>query len=492
MKRSTILTKGIILIGLPVLFDGLVILSLVLLLQASENAHRKEAELTDYVAQVNRLCQPMFQTAMQLTALRQYSNERNWPRTAVIVAQAMEVVPDPERVQQVLRSQYNTVVPINDVLAEYHRCRPHVEKVLELSRQQYSEAVHQKFKLELTELGDVVSYILPWMERLSQSEKIRIEQCQKQEGETQQRIITTLAIGLSVNVILTGITAWYFLGNIIKRLDVIADNTQCIASGDKLFPLMPGNDEIAGLDSTFHQMEAALSRADEMKRQFFAMVSNEMKAPLEAMLSDFEATRSGAHGEIPLAFADKLTQSAQHTRRLKELVCDLLDLQALEDESLHLQKAPVSVRKLFAQATSGLEASAGNKNITIELAGDHDLDCLVLADEARLVQVLINLCSNAIKYSPAGTTVALQCQQDKGKVTLSVRDQGRGIPPEMLGSLFQKYQQVEASDAKRGFGTGLGLAICRLIVDAHGGEIGATSEPGVGSTFWVKLEEAQS
>ena len=111
----------------------------------------------------------------------------------------------------------------------------------------------------------------------------------------------------------------------------------------------------------------------------------------------------------------------------------------------------------------------------------------VVGDLDRLVQVLVNLLSNAVKFSPPAGTVAVEVAERDGYAEVSVRDQGRGVPAHRREAIFERFEQVESSDARQKGGSGLGLAICKAIVEQHGGKIGVSSEPGHGSTFWFRI-----
>ncbi len=133
------------------------------------------------------------------------------------------------------------------------------------------------------------------------------------------------------------------------------------------------------------------------------------------------------------------------------------------------------------QSVSSLAASS-----EIELESeDHALT--VRADESRMVQVLVNLLSNAIKFSPTKGAVKLDAAQTDEGVTLSVVDNGRGIPADQLSAVFERFKQVQASDSANRKGSGLGLSICKAIVEQHGGKIGVESQSGKGSRFWIHL-----
>jgi signal transduction histidine kinase len=115
-----------------------------------------------------------------------------------------------------------------------------------------------------------------------------------------------------------------------------------------------------------------------------------------------------------------------------------------------------------------------------------------MADEARLIQVIVNLISNAIKFSPDGSTVSVfALPLETGQVEIRVTDQGRGIPPDKHREIFDRFKQVSRSDADNERGMGLGLAICKAIVDSHCGEIGVISSPDTGSSFWFRLQQAE-
>ena len=119
------------------------------------------------------------------------------------------------------------------------------------------------------------------------------------------------------------------------------------------------------------------------------------------------------------------------------------------------------------------------------------LSAAIRVDPGRIVQALVNLLGNAIKFSPRGGHIEFAAERNGSNVVFSVKDEGRGIPRDKLETIFERFQQVDASDAREKGGTGLGLAICRSIVQQHGGRVWAESEPGAGSTFYVQLPTAE-
>jgi len=149
-----------------------------------------------------------------------------------------------------------------------------------------------------------------------------------------------------------------------------------------------------------------------------------------------------------------------------------------------METRPCEVAELMREAAELIQPVADRAGVTLSVGPSGSR---IPADPHRMVQVLTNLLSNAIKFSPPGSTVSLGAEEGEEEVTLTVRDQGRGIPPGRLEAIFGRFQQVDATDSREKGGTGLGLAICRSIVQQHGGRIWAESEPGRGSTFYVAL-----
>jgi signal transduction histidine kinase len=174
----------------------------------------------------------------------------------------------------------------------------------------------------------------------------------------------------------------------------------------------------------------------------------------------------------------------EQSERLVRLINDILDLERLEAQKVALSKQWCDAATLMQQAVNGLQAIADENQITLSLT---TAPVRVWADPDRIVQTLVNLISNAIKFSPAGSTVTLTVEDQGDRVLFQVCDRGRGIPADMLETIFGRFQQVDASDARDKGGTGLGLAICRNIVQQHGGQIWVNSTLGEGSCFYFTV-----
>jgi signal transduction histidine kinase len=167
------------------------------------------------------------------------------------------------------------------------------------------------------------------------------------------------------------------------------------------------------------------------------------------------------------------------------LINDLLDLEKLESGTILISFAPCDLAAIFADSFNAVKVFAQERSVTVRMPERCQVECT--ADANRIVQVLVNLISNAVKFSPPDSTVSVEFEEMEKWLKIKVIDQGRGIPPRFREAIFERFQQVEAADAQKKGGTGLGLAICKAIVEQHGGTIGVDSVEGEGSTFWFTL-----
>ena len=222
-------------------------------------------------------------------------------------------------------------------------------------------------------------------------------------------------------------------------------------------------------------------RLDRMKDEFISTVSHELRTPLTSLNAAVGLLASGALRDAPDKSDQMMQVAIGNSQRLVRLVNDILDFERMGAGRLTMQFAEASTQELLHHAAELHRPQAEKARIGLRVE-PHSLS--VWIDRDRILQTLGNLISNAIKFSPQGSEVVLSARPLHGThALLSVRDQGRGIPAEKLELIFERFQQVDASDSRAMGGAGLGLAICRNIIRQHGGRIWAESVVGQGSAF---------
>ena len=252
-----------------------------------------------------------------------------------------------------------------------------------------------------------------------------------------------------------------------------------------VFPLLDDTGEVRGAVHIAHDITEQ-KKMDRLKDEMISTVSHEMRTPLTAMLGFVEYM---LENEVPLKQQrDYLQTVHRETVRLNELISNFLDLQRLQADLETYHMEPMEVPGLLQEAAH-LFAVASAMH-TLEVACPADLP-LLYGDRRRLGQVLKNLVSNAIRYSPKGGKITLGAQAGKDEVTLWVRDEGMGIPPEELEKIFSRFYRVEENGHRIPGGIGLGLALVREMVRAHGGRVWAESTVGRGSTFYFTVPIVQ-
>lgn len=219
-----------------------------------------------------------------------------------------------------------------------------------------------------------------------------------------------------------------------------------------------------------------------LKDDFVATVSHELRSPLTAIKEGINLVLDEALGSINAEQRDFLGTVDENIDRLTELINHMLDLSKIEAGRLPLARRRLALGPLIATTLSSYKAIAGRRQLKMDLVPVPD----VLADPPRVLQILGNLFSNAVKFTEDEGTITMALREQAGAVAVSVQDDGVGIAPDELPKLFQKFSQVGAAN-KRPQGSGLGLALCKELVELHKGRITVSSELGKGSTFMFGL-----
>lgn len=297
------------------------------------------------------------------------------------------------------------------------------------------------------------------------------------------RAIIYSVLGATAIALLLGFLLARTLTRPIRELTAA---TRALAKGDLGQQVsVRTRDEMGQLAVSFNQMSADLARASQLRRQMTADIAHELRTPLSLILGYTESLSDGKLPATQETF-DIMYDEAQH---LSRLIDDLRTLSLADAGELPLNRRPVDPQALLEQAALAYMPQAQRQGVAIELKASSDLP-EAEADPGRIEQVLDNLVSNALRYTPAGGRVILSAEADGDSVFLRVQDNGAGIHPEELPYIFERFYRADKSRQRYAKESGLGLAIAKSIVEAHGGSVSVESTLGEGTTFVVALPSA--
>ena len=248
-------------------------------------------------------------------------------------------------------------------------------------------------------------------------------------------------------------------------------------------PIFSITDELIGYVGTVEDVTEGLA-IETMKNEFISIVSHELRTPLSSIRGSLGLLAAGVFKNKPETAQQMLDIAIHDTERLVRLVNDILDLERLDAQKVNLVKQWWDGVILLKQSVETVQSLAAESQILLSV---EPTSVQVFVDRDRIIQTLVNLVSNAIKFSPPETTVRLSVQDQADQILFEVKDQGRGIPADQLETIFGRFQQVDASDSRQKGGTGLGLAISKSIVQQHGGKLWVESIVGEGSSFYFTL-----
>ncbi|HVF51066.1 MAG TPA: ATP-binding protein [Pyrinomonadaceae bacterium] len=243
------------------------------------------------------------------------------------------------------------------------------------------------------------------------------------------------------------------------------------------------NRQLNDSNEELNEANTKLRELSSMKEEFLALTTHDLRSPLTVISGVISFFTSGRLGELSPEQNNMVAMMERNTQNLIELVNDLLDASKLESGTMRLDMSSTDLRLLVRELRETMEPLAREKEITLEEEIPDDLPPLH-ADRVKLRRVLVNLISNALKFTRKGGRVTVGARVEDAKMArVSVTDTGVGIAPDDLARLFDKYEQARSRATRSEKGTGLGLYITRQLVELHGGEINVESELGKGSTF---------
>jgi signal transduction histidine kinase len=273
--------------------------------------------------------------------------------------------------------------------------------------------------------------------------------------------------------------------NLLRPVQALTQAARRLGKGDLAQRVrVSGNDELAVLGRTFNLMADSLQKAEESRRAMTADIAHELRNPLSVQLANLEALQDGVYPLKP----ENLEPILEQNRLLNRLVEDLRTLALADAGQLELERVPTDVVALVGRVTDRFRPPAASQNVEIQLDAYTGPELpFVALDPMRFEQILSNLLSNALRFTPEMGKIHVSIVHNAGNVQVNVRDSGPGIPAESLPNIFERFYRVDRSRARSEGGTGLGLAIARQLAEAHGGTLTASNHPQGGALFSLTL-----
>lgn len=483
-SSSTLFTKGLVLLAVPLLFELLIVSSLLLLQfryekTLEEITHRKLA--ISYAGETWRLTFAYFtnraSNSLQLKEGRGDVdfNERKLQLDQLIrTLQALSPELDMQHYIEMVQAGVKDILDISDRL-----------------QVRFSSESLQLDSDNLVVIRDASIKSLQLSDKVRQYREAQLARASKavQDQKNIRLLIDITVLAAFVgSIIIAAILLRFFISSVLVGFRTLVSNMESFAQGRETQIQPKGSDEIALLNKMFLQMSNELAESRRMKQAYISLLGRDLESPLLSTRNFLSELANSKDGTYTSKAIDGAAKAERNLDRLLKLISELLDIDKRNAKApLQLTKSPsVSLSSVLQRSAEAVSEFALRANVSLELK---ECDLKAELDEDRIIQVLVNLLSNAIKFSPANSKVTLSAEKSGDSILIKVIDRGRGVPEKMRDTIFERFTQVDLADATEKGGTGLGLPICKEIVELHGGTIGVDSIDGSGSTFWLRLPQ---
>lgn len=316
-------------------------------------------------------------------------------------------------------------------------------------------------------------HTLYYAQRLSDGAILRVGKDSQNIAQILRHMAELVIVLALVIVLLCAYLSHFLTRRLLRPIEKLASDLD--SSGkDTIY------EEIKPFIQMIRQQHVDILNHAKMRQEFTANVSHELKTPLTAISGYAELIANGmAKGEDARRFASEIHVSSD---RLLSLINDIIKLAELDEAEQEFDLEPVDLYRLAQGCLDMMDVQAAKQGIRLQLTGE---PCTIKANRALMDELLYNLCSNAIRYNNQGGSVTVTTAYENGRVLLSVKDTGIGIPKEHQERVFERFYRVDKSRSKQSGGTGLGLAIVKHIVAQHSAEMVLESEPGIGTEIRI-------
>ncbi len=330
--------------------------------------------------------------------------------------------------------------------------------------------------------GEVVGYYLSFQSSSGSDNAAAIQAINRAEDIFLQQFRTAIWLGAGLAILVALLVGAFLAGTLSRPLRKLTTATQELASGNLGHQVdVSSNDEIGNLAQAFNKMSIDLAEGERLRQQMTADIAHDLRTPLSVILGYTEALSEGKF-EGDSEIYDAMHNEAQNLNRL---IDDLRTLSLADAGKLSLEKTSILASEILQQAHASWRMTASNKQIELNLAAESDFDLSV--DPGRMGQIMSNLISNSIRYTPAGGSITLGTRRDGERKVITVQDTGSGMPAEQLPHIFDRFYRADSARHTAQGQSGLGLAIVKSLVEAHNATISVDSAPNQGTIFTVSF-----
>ena len=456
-------------------------------LHSLSGVHQRSEELIKLQRKIEAYRQVQHDTTGQLYSVSSALLASDEPTLLSTLRQLNQFGYDVDRLQFVAKDE---VELLGRFRQDYDRFVDIVTRMMELIRAGRGAEARELQAAQAAPLADRLERLTNQLVNKAEADMVAGIEASKEAYENSQYVVIAFSLGSIVLALVLGYAiSWSVVGP-VKQIEAQLDQ---IAAGDFSQRVNVVNrDELGALADDVNKMCEELARlyeqleaASKHKSQFLANMSHELRPPLNAILGYTELILDNIYGETPAKMREVLDRVQRNGRHLLGLINDVLDLSKIEAGELTLTLADYSLKDVVHSVFGAVEPLANEKRLAFKvdvppnLPGGH-------GDERRLMQVLLNLVGNAIKFTDEGEVV-IKASAANGSFTVAVRDTGPGIGVTDQAKIFEEFKQVDSFLTRKKGGTGLGLSISKRIIEMHGGRLSVESDLGRGSTFSFTL-----